>query len=238
MHWVIGDIQGCALEFDRLLRAIRFDPDKDRLWCLGDMINRGPDSLAVLQLWQDVGGASLIGNHEVYAVLAGAGTVSREGDNLDALFQSGTAGAWLHRLRALPVLAYLPPVDSRPGVWLVHAGLHPLWADLHSTAVRLNGSEHDDAWLRSTDVEFATNARCCTPAGEMSPGTGPPSECRTPYRPWNNYYLGTELVIHGHWARRGYYKERNVIGLDSGCVYGGSLTAWCQEEERIVQIRA
>ena len=68
--------------------------------------------------------------------------------------------------------------------------------------------------------------------------TGPPDECPAPYRPWDRFYAGPTLVVHGHWARRGYYRDRFAMGLDTGCVYGGVLTAWCQEEDRIVSVPA
>jgi bis(5'-nucleosyl)-tetraphosphatase (symmetrical) len=63
-----------------------------------------------------------------------------------------------------------------------------------------------------------------------------PQDCEAPYRPWDDLYRGDTLVVHGHWARRGHYRGARTIGLDSGCVYGGKLTAWCQDEDRIVQV--
>ena len=78
--------------------------------------------------------------------------------------------------------------------------------------------------------------RCCTPEGKRSSFDREPEGCPDPYRPWDQLYTGSTLVVHGHWARRGHYRRDNVLGLDSGCVYGGKLTAWCQEEDRIVQV--
>ena len=69
MRWFIGDLQGCAREFDDLLRKIRFDPQVDEVWCVGDLVNRGPDSLAAVRLWRDIGGHGVVGNHDVYALL-------------------------------------------------------------------------------------------------------------------------------------------------------------------------
>jgi bis(5'-nucleosyl)-tetraphosphatase (symmetrical) len=66
---------------------------------------------------------------------------------------------------------------------------------------------------------------------------GPPEVCKGSYRPWDAFYRGDDLVVHGHWARRGHYRGERTLGLDSGCVYGGPLTAWCLEEDRIVSIR-
>ena len=70
----------------------------------------------------------------------------------------------------------------------------------------------------------------------MDSFSGHPDDCTGPYRPWDDFYKDDEIIVHGHWGMRGYYRSGNVIGLDSGCVYGGKLTAWCQEEDRIVQV--
>lgn len=240
MRWLVGDVQGCAAELETLLETVKFDRGRDELWCVGDLINRGPESLRTLELWHDVGGKAVIGNHEVYALCVHAGRWPRKPDTLDDLFTSPEADTWLGRLRALPVLAFSPGDDGSgddvPDVWIVHAGLHPQWTDLHAVAERINAPPHDDDWIESDAVNFATRVRCCTPNGERSRFDRAPEDCPAPYRPWNELYRGDTLVVHGHWAWRGHYRTEKVIGLDSGCVYGGKLTAWCQEEDRIVQI--
>jgi bis(5'-nucleosyl)-tetraphosphatase (symmetrical) len=236
MRWVIGDIQGCAREFDELLSAIRFDPNRDELWCVGDLINRGPDSLATLRLWQSVGGRSLLGNHEINALLSYSGRRPKELTLLEDLFDAEDAELFMQMLRGLPVFAHLPPEGRGPDTWIVHAGLSPLWTDLDRVSERINGAVHDDDWLESPDVQFAVNVRCCTEAGERNGFTGHPDECVEPFVPWDSLYRGREFIVHGHWAMRGYYRTDRTMGLDSGCVYGGSLTAWCQEEDRIVQV--
>ena len=237
MRWLLGDVQGCARELERLLETIRFDPARDELWSLGDLVNRGPDSLAVLRLWRDVGGRGILGNHDIYALRAHADPSRRKRDSLDALLQAPDGPELLERLLALPVLVQLPaPVSNRRDVWIVHAGLHPGWADLHEVSERVNTAQHDESWLGSAEVAFATRVRCCDAAGQLCRHTGPPELCPEPFRPWDVFYRGTELVVHGHWATRGYYRGERTMGLDSGCVYGGALTAWCQDEDRIVQI--
>ncbi len=109
-------------------------------------------------------------------------------------------------------------------------------SDLDEVACRINAAPHDDAWLEDPDVAFATHVRCCTADGRRSEHSGRAAECPPPFVPWDDFYRGETLVIHGHWARRGFYRGRRTMGLDSGCVYGGKLTAWCQEEDRIVQV--
>ena len=244
MRWLVGDIQGCALEFERLLRLIDLDPARDELWCLGDLVNRGPDSLATLRLWRDVGGRGVLGNHDIYALLARSGRWPRKHDTLAALFAAPDADELLARLRALPVLAHLPgPRDcAEPEVWAVHGGLDPRWTDLAAVAAAVNPRPHDDAWLEGPVPSFATRVRCCTATGERSKFDRDPADCPPPYRPWDELYRGAALVVHGHWAWRGHYRHPpggpRTLGLDSGCVYGGQLTAWCQEDDRVVQVPA
>lgn len=240
MRWFIGDLQGCAREFDDLLKKIRFEPGRDELWCLGDLVNRGPDSLAAVRLWRDVGGRGVIGNHDVYALLVHGGKWPRKHDTLSPLFQATDSGELLGRMRAMSALVHLPAAEGSagPDVWAVHAGLHPRWLDLHALAAKVNRAPHDDEWLESFEVSFMTRVRCCTETGERSKFDRKPEDCPPPYKPWDEHYRGETMVIHGHWAWRGHYRGPKSIGLDSGCVYGGMLTAWCQEEDRVVQVPA
>lgn len=238
MRWVVGDIQGCARELERLLREIQFDPARDELWAAGDIVNRGPDSLAAARLWRDVGGRGVIGNHEVYALCARSGAWPRKKDTLDALYAAEDGDALLAMLRALPPLVLLRSRGRGPDAWLVHAGIHPRWTNLESVADALDRGVHDDAWLQREDVSFATRVRCCTADGVRSKFDRAPQDSPPPYRPWDEFYRGGNLVVHGHWAWRGHYRTPRVMGLDSGCVYGGRLTAWCQDEDRLVQVAA
>ena len=236
VRWLVGDVQGCARELDDLLVQARFDAARDELWCLGDLVNRGPDSLEAARLWRDVGGHGLLGNHDVYALLADSGRRKRKRDTLDALFAAPDRDELLGRIRALPVLAFLPGSNGALSVWVVHAGIDPRWRDLHEAEEQIHAGPHDDDWLQSADVTFATCVRCCTAQGERCRHSGPPDGCPEPFGPWDRFYGGKSLVVHGHWARRGYYRGERTLGLDSGCVYGGELTGWCQEEDRIVQV--
>ncbi len=236
MRWIVGDVQGCAGEFEELLRGIRFDSARDELWSVGDLVNRGPDSLAAVRLWKAVGGRGVIGNHEINALLIRSGRKRKKPKSLAELFAASDADRLLADLRALPALVHLPAAGKGPAAWVVHAGLNPRWHDLSETAVRLNAAPHDDDWLESSDVAFATTVRFCSVTGERSDHTGSPDACPPGFAPWDSFYAGPTLVVHGHWATRGHYRTAHVLGLDSGCVYGGSLTAWCQDEDRIVQV--
>ena len=237
MRWLVGDLHGCARELDALLREIRFDPSQDELWPVGDLVNTGAESLEVLRLWRDVDGKGVLGNHDIYALRSFSGSRSRRaGDTLDALFSADDGPELLDRLRSLPLLVQLADGSAGREVWVVHAGLHPRWTDLAGVAERLNAAPFDDDRLTGPWVSFATRVRCCTAEGRMSDSTGPPGSCRPPFRPWDDHFRGNALIVHGHWARRGFYRDHASMSLDSGCVYGGELTAWSLEEDRFVQI--
>jgi bis(5'-nucleosyl)-tetraphosphatase (symmetrical) len=236
MRWIVGDVQGCARELDELLRTIRFDAANDELWSVGDLVNRGPDSAAAVRLWRDVGGRGVLGNHEQYLLQAHAGRWPRKPDTLQGLFDAPDAAELIGLLRALPVLRRLPAGTAARDVWVIHAGVHPRWTDLAAKMADFDAHHDDDDFLERDDVKFAVRVRCCTADGERSKWDREPEGCTPPHAPWDAFYRGDALVVHGHWAWRGHYRGARTIGLDSGCVYGGKLTAWCMEEDRIVQV--
>lgn len=238
MRYVVGDLQGCARELDLLLKTVRFDPARDELWAAGDLVNRGPDTVATLELWRDVGGKGVLGNHEVYTLCARTGRWPRKRDTVQALYEHPQADTFLGMLRALPILAFLESAGDGPDAWLVHGGVSPLWTDLAHEAERLNAGPHDDDWLNSPGVNFATRVRCCDAEGNRVKYADEPEGCPDGYAPWDSLRAPGDLIVHGHWARRGHYRNEVALGLDSGCVYGGPLTAWCQDEDRIIQVRA
>lgn len=236
MRWFIGDVHGCARELDDLLRAIRFDAAVDELWFVGDLVNRGPDSAAVLRLVRDVSGRGVVGNHDLYAIRAASGRIPREDDDtLADLLGARDGPELLAALAAWPALVLLPG-GPRDGICLVHAGLHPDWSDLAAVARRLDRAGGEPARRADPDLAFATLVRCCTPEGRRVPWTGPAAECPAPARPWDELYRGERFVVHGHWAKRGLCRTERVLGLDSACAWGGPLTAWCAEEDRLVQV--
>jgi len=236
MRWLVGDIHGCARELERLLAHIGFDPRSDELWSIGDLVNTGPDSADALRIWLDVGGRGVLGNHDLYALQAYAGIRERENDTLDSLFRADDVSDLIAALDTLPLMVHLPGGDGLREVWMVHAGVPPGWSDMQALAESLNRRPRDAGWAGSTEVAFATRARCCRPSGEMIDIPMPPESCPEGFLPWDQFYRGDALVVHGHWAHRGFYRTARTMGLDSGCVYGGKLTAWCQQEDRVVQV--
>ena len=236
MRWVVGDIHGCARELGDLLDEIRFDPGRDELWSVGDLVNTGPDSLGVLRIWRDAGGRSVIGNHDIHALRVRGGRIGRRNDRFDELFAARDCDALLAPLRAAPALVRLEREIAPQGVWLVHAGIHPLWNDLPALAARLEAQPHDDDWLQGDEVSYMTRVRCCDRFGDRLKFTGRPGDAPPPYREWDAFYTGVDLIVHGHWAMRGHYRGPKTMGLDSACVYGGHLTAWCVDDDRIESV--
>lgn len=105
---------------------------------------------------------------------------------------------------------------------LIHAGLHPDWDEQRLAA------------LSEAEIDYAVNIRYCDASGDPPPSDWPPPG--PPYRPWHDLYQGAKTVVFGHWARQGLLRKPRLVGLDSGCVYGGPLSAWIAEEDRVVQV--
>ncbi len=223
----IGDIQGCREELERLLGEVRFDVGADRLHPTGDLVNRGPDSLGVLRLLKQLDAGGVLGNHDVHLLRRAEGR-RRPGrrDTLEDILDAPDREALLHWL------AERPFVREEGDVLLTHAGLNPVWAD---PVRQLRGLDPLDP---SEEVDFATRVRYCTADGRRPPKDDPPPG--PPYRPWYEYWeeRETRTLVFGHWARKGLIHRPRVRGLDTGCVWGGSLTAWIAEEDRIVSVPA
>jgi bis(5'-nucleosyl)-tetraphosphatase (symmetrical) len=223
----IGDIQGCRDELERLLDKLRFDPARDRLYPTGDLVNRGPDSLGVLRLLRKLDARSVLGNHDVHLLRRAAG-LRRPGrrDTLDEVLKARDRKKLLSWLRKQPF------VRAYEDVLLTHAGLNPVWADPER---QLRGH---DPLVFSEEVDFATRVRYCSADGRRPVKDDPPPG--PPFRPWYEHWekRETRTLVFGHWARRGLIRRARVRGLDTGCVWGGRLTAWVAEDDRIVSVPA
>lgn len=225
----IGDIQGCLDELRRLLDAVRFDPAEDVLEPVGDFVNRGPDSLGVLRLMKELGANGVLGNHDLHLLAVARGErTTRPGDTLEAVLKAAD------RDELLEWLASKPFVRVFSDVVLVHAGLHPSWSgrDLERELALPSDRPHPN-------ISFATRVRWCDAQGrEPSPPSDPPA---TPgFAPWFEHYRDAagRTVVFGHWARRGLVNVPGFRGLDTGCVWGGGLTAWMPDDDRLVDVRA
>lgn len=249
--YAIGDLQGCYSPFHRLLDKIAFDPAVDCLWLAGDLVNRGPHSLEVLRLVKGFGDAAVVvlGNHDLYLLMVAAGALARSRDDtLEAVLDAPD------RDELLDWLAHRPLVHVAGQHVMVHAGLLPQWTVAQAAALgdevsaALTGPRADDflhnlmgdlpdRWsprLEGFDrlrvvVNAMTRMRCCTPDGRIAlEAKGPPERAPRGTVPWfraDDRAWADHTVICGHWSALGFYREAGLLALDSGCVWGGKLTA-------------
>jgi bis(5'-nucleosyl)-tetraphosphatase (symmetrical) len=260
--YVIGDVQGCFDELRRLLAAIAFDRTRDRLWFVGDLVNRGPQSLAVLRFVRDLGSAALtvLGNHDLHLLTFAAGLAKpRADDTLDEVLEAPDRAELVEWLRHLPML------HVEGDYVLVHAGLLPQWSVDQARALgrevesALRGPRHrdflqalyggkPDRWddaLRGADrlrviVNAMTRMRFCTPDGVMEFQTKGEATAAPPgYMPWFDApgrRSSDHTVICGHWSALGLCVAPRLLALDSGCVWGGRLSAVRLEDRAITQV--
>lgn len=251
--YAIGDIQGCYAELQRLLEMIRFDPATDRLWFVGDLVNRGPDSLAVIRFVRALGEQALVvlGNHDLHLLALAAGnTRHAKKSTLHAILNAPDRDELLDWLRHRPLLHH----DPEAGFTLIHAGLPPQWdlADARAYAKELEsvlqGSDCREylhamygnqpvrwsADLRGMErLRFITNCltrlRFCTSDGVLALAEkgdiGSQSAGLLPWFQVPGRRTQGERIIFGHWSTLGYREEDNVWAIDSGCLWGGALTA-------------
>jgi len=228
-HIYVGDVQGCRVELEMLLERTRFDPAADVLLPVGDLVNRGPDSLGTLRLLKGLGARTVLGNHELHLLALAAGRrKARAQDTLSELLASPERDELLDWVRAAPFV-------RRIGRTLVvHAALHPSWTDPER---ELAGA---DPLTPSAAALFAARARYCDALGRTPErDDAPPGP---PYRPWHELVeparLGLDTIVFGHWAAQGLLVKPGFRGLDTGCVWGRALTAWIEQEDRLVEVPA
>jgi bis(5'-nucleosyl)-tetraphosphatase (symmetrical) len=251
-RFAIGDVQGCATELRALLAAIRFSADRDQLWFVGDLVNRGPYSLECLRLIRDLGDNAVVvlGNHDLHllAMVFGARLPDKPGDTLREVLRAPDRVPILQWLLERP-LAYQDPTH---GELLVHAGLVPQWSVPQTlllarevqTALRAAPEEFfahmygdkPDQWsdaLSGADrrrfiVNCLTRLRVCTADGHVAlkaKGAPLPASTLLPWFEVPGRASRDTRIIFGHWSALGYVNAHGVIGLDTGCVWGGALTA-------------
>jgi bis(5'-nucleosyl)-tetraphosphatase (symmetrical) len=250
-HYVIGDIQGCDAPLARLLQKIGFSPSRDTLYLLGDLVNRGPASAAVLRRLMGLGDAArcLLGNHDLSLLAVAHGhRAPHRNDTMDDILQASDRDAlleWL-RHRSMAIHAH--------GVLMVHGGVLPAWdlaqalalageveavlrgPDLPAFLARMWGNQPDrwDDGLAGADrlrviVNALTRLRFCTPAGVMDLRAAGGLEQAPPgMLAWfdvpGRRSAGT-CIAFGHWSTLGYLRRPDLIALDTGCVWGGCLSA-------------
>ena len=267
--YAIGDLQGCFDPLTRLLDYIGFSPDKDRLWFVGDLVNRGPQSLEVLRFVKDLGPAAVtvLGNHDLYLIVRAANHVKpSHDDTIGPVLAASDCEELIAWLRSKPLL-HTQTINENTWV-MVHAGLLPSWdiakaqalSDEVSAALtapkyvdflaNMWGSE-PDAWrddlagwerLRVI-VNAMTRMRFIRPDGSMVfrvPGAeAPPERGPAGCIPWfdaRGRKSANHTILFGHWAALGFRFSEKLLALDSGCLWGGRLTAVRLDDRRVFQI--
>lgn len=260
--YVIGDVQGCYRSLQRLIELIRFNPTADRLWFVGDLVNRGPDSLHVLRYIKGLGSAArvVLGNHDLFLLAAAERLVPlRPRDTIHDVLTSDDRTDLLTWLRQQPLHHREEPYV------MVHAGLLPQWTlketeEFAQDAAATLAGPHYHSFLHTlfhdapaqwspsltgmqrlaAITRVLTRIRTCTSNGHMATAfSGPPNEAPPGYLPWFEIPTrqSTEtIMIFGHWAALGLHVRDNVVALDSGCVWGGRLTAIRLEDRQISQV--
>lgn len=261
--YAIGDIQGCCSELRQLLELMRFDPAADQLWLVGDLVNRGPDSLGVLRLVKSLGNAAItvLGNHDLHllAVAEGVAELHRD-DTLREILDAPDRDlllAWLRAQRLLHV---------QDNFVLVHAGLLPSWSVAqaqqlaHEVEAALRGTRHHDYlahmygnhpdhWRDDLSgysrLRVITNAftrmRICTLQGEMEfKFKAEVQAVPAGYFPWFEVpgrASANATVVCGHWSALGLKVMPHLIALDTGCLWGGALSGIRLEDRKIFQVQ-
>ena len=253
--YLIGDVQGCDSALARLLDHIAFSPSRDTLYLLGDLVNRGPDSLGVLRRLKALDGAArcLLGNHDLHLLAIAHGVRGQgRGDTLAAVLGAPDRGVLLDWLRQQSMALQLS-VAGHP-LLLVHAGVLPSWSVDQSLALAAevqdalqapNYGQFLHAMYGNTPTRWSatlagverlrvivnalTRLRFCDAQGHMEfeskegPGQAPPG-----FMPWFDVpgrRTAQDTVVFGHWSTLGPLARCDVVAMDTGCVWGGCLSA-------------
>jgi bis(5'-nucleosyl)-tetraphosphatase (symmetrical) len=256
--YAIGDVQGCYDELQHLLASVSFDRARDRLWFVGDLVNRGPKSLDVLRFVRDLGerAIAVLGNHDLHLLAQYAGVErARKDDTFHDVLEASDGAELLAWLRGRPMM------HVEGSYAMVHAGLLPQWSIERARALggeveralagpacasflqNMYGGEPDrwDEALAGWDrlrviVNAMTRMRFCDRQGRIDlrgKGTQP----RRGYLRWFEARPRDErTLVFGHWSQLGLVLQQHVVGIDTGCVWGGALSALRLEDRRLYEV--
>jgi bis(5'-nucleosyl)-tetraphosphatase (symmetrical) len=250
MDYLVGDIQGCCDAFEALLAKIGFSPSRDQLYVLGDLVNRGPKSLATIERLVGLGSSAicLLGNHDLHLLAAERGVrPMHRNDTLQEILDSPQRGEWIDWVRARPLAV------QAHGWLMVHAGVVPQWdavqtlalahevsammrgPDLHAFLTVMYGNDplHWSDTLAGPDrwrfvINTLTRIRFCTADGALEFKTKDGAHAAPPgLYPWfdvpGRRTAGTPIAF-GHWSALGLVNRPDILSIDTGCVWGGRLT--------------
>lgn len=263
MHYVVGDIQGCYRELMALLEKVAFNPSSDRLIAVGDLVARGPNSLDVLRFFMrhPESCQTVLGNHDLnlLAVLCDL-RKAKKSDLLDEVLASPERGAIIDYLRRQPLALWFNELK----LLVTHAGLPPLWdcqrtlaaSSLVSQALQGDDwqqlladmyGDQPDSWspelcgtpLLRYIINGLTRMRFCRPDGslDLKCKLGPAEGAKQGFVPWFDLQPPLPFTLaFGHWASlQGTLPRSDIKALDTGCVWGESLTLWCAETDTLHQ---
>lgn len=246
----------------RLLDKIRFDAARDRLWFVGDLVNRGPDSLAILRFVKNLGDRAItvLGNHDLHLLMVAEGCAKPlKNDTLQEVLEAPDRKELLDWLRCQRMMY------ASDGFVMVHAGLLPSWSvekalslarevedalrgeNYRELVERMYGN-HPPQWrddLTGMDrlrviINAMTRLRVCTEQGVMEfAHKGKPENAPHGYLPWYDVpgrVNRDATIICGHWSALGLFLRDNLLALDTGCLWGGNLSAVCLENRRVFQV--
>ena len=250
--YAIGDIQGCFDELIALSKKISFDPNKDKLWFVGDLVNRGPKSLETLRWVKSLGDSAItvLGNHDLHLLAAFAGIRPvKKLNSLSSILQAKDAADLIDWLRKRPIFHY----DAKLDIAMVHAGLVPQWSilDAQIRALEVEAILSSDnyaellqhmygdkpnywrnslaGWERLRMItNIFTRMRYCDKHGVMDFIKKGPPDAEKVLQPWfknKSRNSRDTKIVFGHWSTLGYQNKYNVIATDTGCLWGGALTA-------------
>lgn len=263
--YAVGDLQGCFSELELLLDAVQFDPNRDKLWLAGDLVNRGPESLEVLRFVSSLGDRvhCVLGNHDLHLLaVAYSGARLKRSDTLQLILEAPDRDQLLDWLRHQPLCHY----DAKLGYVMTHAGIPPVWGLEQALAYAkeveevLRGAQckayFDNMYGNkpakwSDDLEgfdrlrvitnYFTRMRFCTPGGKLDfDAKEGLDQCPKGYAPWFSYPRKVkEKIVFGHWAAlEGQINVEGIYALDTGCVWGGALTALNLETGKLTSVKS
>lgn len=257
--YIIGDIQGCLQPLKRLLDVIHYDPSCDRIGFAGDLVNRGPESLATLRFIKSLDNPIIVlGNHDLHLLALGYGLIERDPDHcLQEIVNAPDSVELLDWLRQQPLLF------QDPNFYVVHAGIPPQWSLEHawqlsqevSNALRgpdfktflahMHGDEPQQ-WQEQLEgfdrlryiVNALTRMRFCTSGGQLDLSNKTALNEKVDFQPWFHWRCNDpQPIIFGHWAAlKGRCQQSNIHAIDTGCVWGGPLTAIRIEDRKLFQV--